>query len=248
MQITQGVHMLEITATTVGRVQTIYPTLLYDDVKAVLVDTAFPGQLPLLRAAMAAAGCPFERLTKVILTHQDIDHIGGLPAIEAAAPHSLVLASAEEKPYIQGERRLIKLSPEAVARAVNSLPPEVPEATRQAFRATLENPPHAPVGGVLVDGQELPDAGGITVIKTPGHTPGHLCLYHRPSKTLIAGDELRVVNGELEGPAPQLSHDMTEALRSLGKLTGYDIAAVVCYHGGLFQGDVNARLVELTRT
>jgi glyoxylase-like metal-dependent hydrolase (beta-lactamase superfamily II) len=245
MQIAPDTYMLEIKATILGRVQTIYPTLLYDEANTVLVDTAYPGQLPLLREALAEAGRPFERLTKVILTHQDIDHIGGLPAIVAAAPQVEVMASAGEKPYIEGERRLIKMAPERIEQAVKSLPPEVPEETRRAFRAALENPPHAPVNRVLEDGEELPYAGGILVIATPGHTPGHLCLYHRPSKTLIAGDALRVVDGELAGP--QVTHDMPEALRSLDKLAQYDIANVICYHGGLYRGDVNARLPQLAQ-
>ncbi len=40
----------------------------------------------------------------------------------------------------------------------------------------------------LTDGEELDYGGGITVIQVPGHTPGHLCLYHEKSKSLIAGD------------------------------------------------------------
>jgi len=33
------------------------------------------------------------------------------------------------------------------------------------------------VDKTLEDGEELPFCGGITVIHTPGHTPGHICLY-----------------------------------------------------------------------
>jgi glyoxylase-like metal-dependent hydrolase (beta-lactamase superfamily II) len=103
-----------------------------------------------------------------------------------------VLASEVEKPYIQGEQRLVKLTPEAIERAVAALPPEAPEEQRKAFRAALEHPPQAKVNRVLADGEELPCCGGVTVIATPGHTPGHICLYHRGTRTLIAGDALRV--------------------------------------------------------
>jgi len=40
-----------------------------------------PGQLQALRDACQQAGVPLERLTHVVLTHQDIDHIGGLPEL-----------------------------------------------------------------------------------------------------------------------------------------------------------------------
>ncbi len=43
----------------------------------------------------------------------------------------------------------------------------------------------------LADGQRLDLAGGVRVIFTPGHTPGHIALYLERSRTLIAGDALR---------------------------------------------------------
>ena len=46
------------------------------------------------------------------------------------------------------------------------------------------------VDRIVEDGEELPFCGGITVIHTPGHTPGHICLYIGQNKTLIAGDAL----------------------------------------------------------
>ncbi|KJR44677.1 hypothetical protein UF75_4944 [Desulfosporosinus sp. I2] len=35
------------------------------------------------------------------------------------------------------------------------------------------------------------------MIFTPGHTLGYICLYLNQYKTLIAGDALNVVNGQL---------------------------------------------------
>ena len=32
--------------------------------------------------------------------------------------------------------------------------------------------------------------GGLEVIETPGHMPGHISLYLKDSKTLICGDAL----------------------------------------------------------
>ena len=37
----------------------------------------------------------------------------------------------------------------------------------------------------LTDGAILPIAGGLQVVHTPGHTPGHISLLHRPSEILI---------------------------------------------------------------
>ena len=245
---TNLIQMLEIRAMIMGRVDAIHPTLIADADTVMLVDTGFPGQLALFREAMAQAGVPLERLTKIVITHQDLDHIGGLPALVAELGSRVeVLASALEKPYIQGEQRLVKLTPEAIERALAGLPPEVPEERRRAFRATLEHPPKARVDSVMADGEELPCCGGVTVIATPGHTPGHICLYHRQTRTLIAGDALRVQDGELLGPNPAATADMTLALSSLGKLAAFDVERVICYHGGMFAGDANRRIAEIAQ-
>ncbi|HEY7350100.1 MAG TPA: MBL fold metallo-hydrolase [Ktedonobacterales bacterium] len=200
-----------------------------------------------IREAMQQAGVPFERLNTIIVTHQDLDHIGSLPVMLKEAPQKVeVLANEIEKPFIQGDQRPLKLTPQAIAQAVAALPAEMPEEARQAFQARLENPPRAAVDKTVADGEELPYCGGITVINTPGHTPGHICLYHRQSKTLIAGDALRVVDGQLQGPSQQATLDMPLALESLKKLARYDIETVICYHGGLYRGEANQRLAALT--
>src|SRR5687768_17473756 len=127
MQIANGVNMLTISAAMMGKVETIYPTLLWDNDTAVLVDSGYPGQLPLLKEEIEMAGVPFDRLNRLLITHQDLDHIGSLPAILAQLPHKAeVLANALEKPYIQGEKQLLKITPETIEQAMDALPPEVP--------------------------------------------------------------------------------------------------------------------------
>ncbi len=247
MRLAAGFDMLTISATIMGRPTDIYPALLHDETAVVLIDTGYPGQLPLLLAQMELAGVPLDRLTTILLTHQDLDHIGSLSALLEAAPQRIeVLANALEVPYIQGEKPLVKVTPEAIARAMASLPPEMTEQQRQAFQAALQNPSKARVDRTVEDGEELPYAGGVVVIDTPGHTPGHICLYHLPSKTLLAADALQVRDGQLVRTPSEHDYDARQAAQSLRRLARYDIARVICYHGGLYTaGDVNARIAEL---
>jgi glyoxylase-like metal-dependent hydrolase (beta-lactamase superfamily II) len=246
MRIANGVEMLEISATIMGKVNVINPTLIWDNNMAVLIDTGFPGQLPLIREAMLIAEVPFDSLNKIIITHQDIDHIGSLPSILNDSSQTIeVLANKVEKLYIEGEKKLLRLTPEAIAQAEASLPENVPDELRKAFIFRLENPPHAPVDRTVVDGEELSFCGGIVIINTPGHTPGHISLYHKPSKTLITADALIVENGLLQGPVPELALDYRLALKSISKFTAYDIETVICFHGGLFNKNANQRILEL---
>ncbi|MCK9911855.1 hypothetical protein MXD81_22055, partial [Microbacteriaceae bacterium K1510] len=84
----------------------------------------------------------------------------------------------------------------------------LPEEVRQKALELCENPPKAKVDRVLTDGEELPYCGGIRVIFTPGHTPGHISLYLQQSKTLVAADAMIVWDGVLRGPVQQTTLDM----------------------------------------
>ncbi|EPY03852.1 beta-lactamase domain-containing protein [Paenibacillus alvei TS-15] len=193
MEISKGVYMLELDFH--GNI--IHPTLLWDQEMTVLIDTGFPGQIEDLRMAMQKVGVSLDKLNLVILTHQDIDHIGCLPDI--------------------GEQPLLK--------------------DRQ-----IKNPPKGRVDNTLHDGQELACCGGIQVIHTPGHTPGHISLYLKRSKTLIAGDSLYSVNGMLGGIHEPTTLDIEEARHSLQKVLNLNIESIICYHGGLSKENINDQI------
>jgi len=188
------------------------------------------------------AGVSFAQLRRLIITHQDWDHIGGIPdVLRATGGKAEVFAHAAEKPFIDGTLRPIKLTPERIAARLQMLP----EHLRAEAAAAFANIPRIPVGQTLQDKDVLPFHGGIEVIHTPGHTPGHICLFLREERLLIAGDALRVENATLVGPAAEHTFDMPTALQSLRKLSAYDIDRVVCYHGGVYGPDASIRIAEL---
>ncbi|WP_155591338.1 MBL fold metallo-hydrolase [Lysinibacillus cavernae] len=210
MKIAKGVEMLELNYQ--GFI--IHPMLLWDQDMAVLIDAGFPGQMEDLREAMAQVGVSLEQLKAIILTHQDVDHIGCLPdLLQACGHHVQVYAHALDKPYIQGEFPLLK-------------------------DGHLKNPPKGRVDVTVSDGEELPFCGGIRVIHTPGHTPGHISLYLTQSKTLIAGDSMYSVASNIEGIHEPTALNLEEARLSITKYQNLELEAVVCYHGGLSRGDV----------
>jgi len=239
--------MLELTMNMMGNQSLIYPTLIWDDEAVILVDAGIPSQLPEIRQVMAQVGAPFSKLNKVILTHQDLDHLSGLPEILRLSDHKVeVLAHLEERPYIQGDVPLIKLNPEQMTKRLKALPEDERKQMEKVLEASLKLRVNLDI--TVEDGEVLPHGGGITVIHTPGHTPGHICLYLDQSKTLITGDALNVINGQLVGPKPEFSSDIDTARKSLKKLTQYDIETVICYHGGVYKDNVNSRLLELANT
>lgn len=241
-----GISVLEISGTVNGNPRVIYPTIIWDQDNVILVDAGFPGQLPIFREAVEKLDIPFGRINKIIITHQDFDHIGGLPdLVNNTGVEVEVLSHSEEKPLIQGDLKFVK-KPQAERERNEAASPEA--ASWATFRAAAEKAPRAKVTRVVSDGEELPYSGGIVVIHTPGHTPGHIALYHKQSKTLVSGDALNVFDGVLGGPNPQHTHDQSQALASLKKLSDYNIQSVITYHGGLFQGDANERIAEIANS
>ncbi|MEI2314104.1 MBL fold metallo-hydrolase [Bacillus nitratireducens] len=217
MEIAKGVEMLHLEFQEF----IIHPILLWDDEMAVLIDTGFPGQIEDIQVEMERVGVSFDKLKVLILTHQDIDHIGSLPEILQNLESNIkVYAHELDKPYIEGELPLLK-------------------------DTQVQNPPKGKVSDTLIDGQELPYCGGIRILHTPGHTPGHISLYLKQSKTLVAGDSMYSVNGMLGGIHAPTTLNVKEAQQSLKKYSNLDIESVVCYHGGLSKGDINAQIQKL---
>ncbi|HET7628680.1 MAG TPA: MBL fold metallo-hydrolase [Bacillales bacterium] len=241
MKIADGVYMLENTTGVMGQPNTVHPILIASDDAFVLIDTGFTGQFPQLQDALEVHEVPLEKLTDLIISHQDLDHIGNMPEVVANAPHVRVLTHELEKPFVQGEQPLLKYD----VAEVEKLPAEIPQAFKDGLISLIKNPPQAQVDGLLADGDVLPIAGGMTVIFTPGHTPGHLSFYLHESKILIAADAMMVEDGRLNGPAPQATYDLALAAESLKKFTEYDVEKVVCYHGGLYEDAPNTRIREL---
>lgn len=215
---------------------TVHPVLLQDPQGPMLVDTGLPGQVHTLRQLLAEHGIQLADLRWLVLTHQDLDHIGNAPQV-AAESGAQVCAHAEDAPFIEGHRLLLKLSSQRLA----SLPPEA----RAFFQQWAHHPPQVRVSRTLQDGERLPTAGGIRVVYTPGHTPGHLSLYLEAHRVLVAGDALVVADGQLQGPRPEVTLNMEEALRSVAKLAALEPEYVVCYHGGVFGPGAAARLREI---
>lgn len=99
MEIAKGVEMLQLEFQEF----IIHPILLWNDEMAVLIDTGFPGQFEDIQVEMKRVGVSVDKLKVVILTHQDIDHIGSLPdLLESGVSDIKVYAHELDKRYIEG--------------------------------------------------------------------------------------------------------------------------------------------------
>lgn len=75
--------------------------------------------------------------------------------------------------------------------------------------------------------------------------PGHISIYIKDSKTLIAGDALVVEDDKLTIANPQYTLDIISAKNSIKKLLNYEIDKIVCYHGGVYTKDIKKSLQNI---
>lgn len=106
------------------------------------------------------------KVEKILLTHGHIDHVGGTAELARR------LGVAVEGPQREDAFWLDQL----------------PEQCRMfGFPATPALQPDRWLedGDTVTVGDQV-----LEVVHTPGHTPGHVCFIHRPSKLAIVGDVL----------------------------------------------------------
>ena len=94
---------------------------------------------------------------------------------------------------------------------------------------------HAP-DWMLEGGERIPVRGGsLEAVWTPGHSPGHICLYSPEHRYLISGDHI------LQYITPNIGwHPGTDMLahylESLEKLHPFEVDMVLPSHGAAFRG------------
>ncbi|MFA1509248.1 MBL fold metallo-hydrolase [Priestia aryabhattai] len=230
MRISEGVEMIQLTARAFNQDITLNPTLVWNNEEVILIDTGMPDQIDQLKEALNKLNMSIEQLKVILLTHQDLDHIGCAADIRNNSDKNIIVYAHEfDKPYIEGKLPLIKTNASQMSKEeLSAIPDEI--------KYLYKTPPKVDVDIVLKGSQLLPYCRGIEVIFTPGHTPGHVSFYLRKSKTLVAGDALVLANGQLMEPVKQTTLNMDQAVQSLEKFLNYEIEHVICYHGGYFQG------------
>jgi glyoxylase-like metal-dependent hydrolase (beta-lactamase superfamily II) len=209
-----------------------------------LVDCGNPGFLPKLEKAMAGAGISLGDIKRILITHQDPDHVGTLKQLLAKYPHIEVFCSPEQAPGITGMAKPFRLA--RLEQLYESMPDgDGKNALAQEISGMRDVPAIESVTTVS-DGAFLPDFDA-KIIEISGHMPGHLCVYVERRKTLIAGDALVSSDGKLLPPDPRFALDLQTAMKSLEKLLDYDIQTVICYHGGLVTEHVRESLLSIIR-
>lgn len=233
-------ELLELTSKVNHQEVVLHITLIEVNSKRYLVDCGYEETFEDLRKMLREKNIEISGLYGILISHDDIDHIGALHKFKEFHPNVVVMSSQLEEPSLSG-----RIKSERLVQAEHlyaTLPPDHQEWALQ-FQNSLRAIKRVPIDNVLHDDDLIENE--IQVVHTPGHTKGHISFYIPDLKLLVASDAVVIENNEFNIANPQFTLDMQAALNSIRKLQALDINKVFCYHGGEFNGDVKEEFEKL---
>ncbi|MFC6862884.1 MBL fold metallo-hydrolase [Halomicroarcula sp. GCM10025817] len=163
-----------------------------------LVDTGLWWNEPTIVDELGAAGFAPADLDRVLITHYDLDHVGGLNRLVPEFDGPVYVGTADLD-LLNGDAHPAWLHHKGLFHRV----------TRQLF--PLPDLDLYPVH----DGDGV---GRFTAYTTPGHNPGHVVYYHPDVAAAFLGDLVWEDDGVLTTPIRFDSYDMVELRASVVEL------------------------------
>lgn len=190
-----------------------------DDGSVTLVDCGLKKAPPRIVAGLAAIGKHPADVTRIVLTHVHPDHAGGAAEMGRQTGAPLLVHADDHGWATAGEvtdgTDTSSLGGKIVSRLGNG--------KFEAFQP----------GPALADDDVLPVGGGLRIVHTPGHSPGHVSLLHETSGTMITGDALFNFSF-MRGPrlSPRfLCSDFVMTRRTAHQLGELDYSVAAFTHG-----------------
>lgn len=216
--------------------------LIKDDKRNLLIDTGFRRDecRDALMGGLAELGVSMEN-TDIFLTHLHTDHSGLAP--EIAGPDTKIFMSCEDS------RRLLYMQSHPNTHRTE-------EYTLQGFSpaetAFLSDSPmrkyNSPIRAehTYVGEGDVLEYGGrsLRVIMTPGHTPGHLCLYDQEDKVMFLGDHVLFDITPNITTWPGFSDPLGAYVHSLMDISIFDVRLPLPAHRGV-SGTMSERIGKI---
>jgi hydroxyacylglutathione hydrolase len=196
--------------------------------------TLFDSGISAMSRALAAAAAPLGGINRIVLSHADVDHRGGAPALRAPVLcHPADRAAAESADRLRDYHRPDRLG--------------IPArwAYPHLFRFWDGGP--VEIAGTVEEGD---DVSGFRVVHLPGHAPGLIGLFRERDRLALSSDCFYMLDIETSRsrppgpPHPAFNQDEDQVRASIRKLAELDPAAVWPAHAGPLTSDVRAQLEQ----
>ena len=212
-----------------------------------LVDTGFNREecRRALLGGLRLLDAPLDQ-TDIFITHLHVDHSG---LVSAVATEKNVVYCSE----VDAKRINWTLSPEYWPNNL-AFVGSYGFPVRECGEVLLQHPgrkygPDSEHDFSAVGEGDALEAGEyrFVVVETPGHTPGHICLYEPDKKILISGDHiLGNITPNITMFYKGLPDPLGQYLQSLDKVDRMEIDLLLPGHRGVIK-DVRQRIAELKR-
>ncbi|MBI2942236.1 MAG: MBL fold metallo-hydrolase [Chloroflexi bacterium] len=243
MEVAPGIHRIE---TPLGdRVACLY--LLVGDERALLVDTgidATPRES--LLPYLTAQGIRPEQIGYVLISHPDLDHLGGNASVRELIPTALFLCHDLDRWLSESIERVIQERYGEFAADHGIAESEESNAWVRANARCVS----IDVG--LTGGERIrlgPD-WHVEVLHTPGHSRGHLSVHDPRSRSTIIADAIlwnAVLTRDGAPAFPPTYRYVDTYLASLHRLQGMPIDTLLTSHYPVYRGAAVAEFLGESR-
>jgi glyoxylase-like metal-dependent hydrolase (beta-lactamase superfamily II) len=240
IEVTPGIYRLPLPL-PIPHLSNINTYLVRGDNGYLLVDTGWNTEKAFnsLKKQLAEIGISGQEINQIVLTHAHPDHYGLAGELKRLYGASLALHHLEkdfiESRYISMDG-LIQDIGQLLHR--NGAPPDrLPELQKASLPMLKFVTPILP--DVTLYGGETITCGDFSfeVMPTPGHAPGHICLYEPTKKIFISGDHILPNITPHVGLHPQSgSNPLGDYLDSLEQLKKLEVELVLPGHEQPFTG------------
>jgi glyoxylase-like metal-dependent hydrolase (beta-lactamase superfamily II) len=191
----------------------------------------------LIAAALREVAGPRARLRRLVVTHIHPDHYGGAGEMTQRYGAELFFHRLEV-PMVHPRYLEIDQLVEEVGRylQLHGVPDAEADFLKNASRGFRQFVKPA-LPALQLDGTEVLTMGRkrLRVEWTPGHSPGHVCLFDAESRVLFAGDQLLPNASPNIGLHPQSTpNPLDDYLDGLRRLVALEPALVLPAHGRPF--------------
>jgi glyoxylase-like metal-dependent hydrolase (beta-lactamase superfamily II) len=222
--------------------------LLKRDGGYLLIDTGWNSDLALhaLETELAAAGAAFAGIKEIVVTHAHFDHYGLVGKIKQLSGAKVYMHQRDEEIF----RTRYAITDEFRRESEewfysNGVPRHEMSLIHMPFGAMRGMVPQKP--DVHLHGGETITANSLSlqVIWTPGHSPGHICLYEAKHRLLFSGDHvLPVITPNISLPPRSDGNPLGDFVKSLETVRKLDVETVLPAHENVFH-DLPKRVREI---
>lgn len=185
---------------------------LIDDGTVTLVDAGTPGSVDTLRDEIRDSGHDITDIDRVLVTHYDVDHVGGLAPLDIETP---IYTMEPDASLLDGSARPSVTNRKGLVQRLSGVVVDLPDTEVRR----------------LSDGDTV---GEFTAYHTPGHTSGHVAFHHPELETAMLGDLVAESDGSLGTPPWPLARDDSQNDDSVQALADRDLSFEIV---GMGHGD-----------